>query len=80
MAPCGGVADIAGYLMGCHINDNQDAQNDEEAIVYRGMSQSYYNSRDLSLLSQSLSEYNNNSSAMPWFPTTFRSQSSFWFE
>ncbi|KAE8007973.1 hypothetical protein FH972_004527 [Carpinus fangiana] len=64
MAPRGGVADIAGY-----------AQNDEEAIVYRGMSQSYYNSRDVSLFSQSLSEYNNNSSAMPRFPTTFRSHS-----
>lgn len=75
MAPRGGVADIAGYLMGCHINDNQDAQNEEEAIVYRGMSQSYYNSRDLSIVSQSLSEYNNRSSAMPWFPTTLRSNS-----
>ncbi|XP_062176732.1 uncharacterized protein LOC133881732 [Alnus glutinosa] len=70
MAPRGGVADVSGYLMG-----NQNYQNDEEAIVYRGMSQSYYNSMDFSIVSQSLSEYNNNSSSMPWFPSTLRSHS-----
>ncbi|KAF8389741.1 hypothetical protein HHK36_024260 [Tetracentron sinense] len=74
-----GSSDIAGYLMGCHISDNPDGQN-EEAIIYRGVSQSeftgranvnqiyYYNSMENSRASQSFSEY-----AMP-FPT-FRSQS-----
>ncbi|XVE93381.1 hypothetical protein REPUB_Repub01dG0186900 [Reevesia pubescens] len=76
MPPRGGPADIAGYFMGCHISDNVDGQNEEEAIVCRGISQSYYNSRDFSIVSQSLSEYTSNPSiAMPSFPTTFRSQS-----
>ncbi|XVF01272.1 hypothetical protein REPUB_Repub04eG0073500 [Reevesia pubescens] len=76
MPPRGGPADIAGYFMGCHISDNPDGQNEEEAIVYRGISQSYYNSRDFSIVSQSLSEYTSNPSfAIPAFPTTLRSQS-----
>ncbi|XWS39945.1 hypothetical protein CRYUN_Cryun18bG0097900 [Craigia yunnanensis] len=53
MPPRGGSADIAGYFMGCHISDNPDGQNEEEAIVYRDISQSYYNSRDFSIVSQS---------------------------
>ncbi|KAF2294759.1 hypothetical protein GH714_016386 [Hevea brasiliensis] len=57
-APYAGPADIAGYLVGCHINDNLDGQNEDDAVVYRGISQSYYNSRDFSSVSQSLSEYN----------------------
>ncbi|OMO74091.1 Limkain-b1 [Corchorus capsularis] len=72
MPPRGGQTDIAGYFMGCHIGDNPDGQNEEEAIVYRGISQSYYNSRDFSIVSQSLSEYTSN---LPSFPTTLRSQS-----
>lgn len=76
MPPYAGPADIAGYFMGCHINDNFDGQNEEEAIVYRGISQSYYNSRDFSVVSRSLSEYNCSSSiSMPCFPTSTRSQS-----
>ncbi|KAB1993637.1 hypothetical protein ES319_D13G044500v1 [Gossypium barbadense] len=76
MPPQGGPADIAGYFMGCHISDNPDGQNEEEAIVYRGISRSYYNSRDFSIVSQSLSEYTSNSSiAIPSCPTTLRSQS-----
>lgn len=72
----GGPADISGYLMGCNINDNTDAQNEEEAIVYRGISQSYYKSRDFSIVSRSLSEYTTTSSMnMPCFPSNFRSQS-----
>ncbi|KAK9287128.1 hypothetical protein L1049_015784 [Liquidambar formosana] len=71
----GGPNDIAAYLMGCHVSDNPDGQNDEEAIVYRGLSQSYYNARDFSLVSQSLSEYNCSSINMPYFPSTLRSQS-----
>ncbi|PSS19204.1 PAX-interacting protein [Actinidia chinensis var. chinensis] len=53
--PCVGPAEIAGYLMGCNINDNLDGQTEEEAIVYRGISQSYYNSRDFLMILQSLS-------------------------
>lgn len=68
-----GSIELAGYLMGCHINDNPDGQNEEEAIVYRGMSQGYYNSREFSLVSQSLSEYN--SSNMSCLPSTVRSHS-----
>ncbi|GMI88244.1 hypothetical protein like AT2G15560 [Hibiscus trionum] len=76
MPPQGGPADIAGYFMGCHISDNSDGQNEEEAIVYRGISKSYYNSRDFSIVSQSLSEYTSNSSiAIPSCPTNLRSQS-----
>ncbi|KAI9396504.1 hypothetical protein POPTR_004G140400v4 [Populus trichocarpa] len=71
-----GPADIAGYFMGCRINDNHDGQNEEEAIVYWGRSQSYYNSRDLSIMSQSLSEYNSSSlMTVPCHPTSSRSQS-----
>ncbi|KAK7319881.1 hypothetical protein RJT34_04609 [Clitoria ternatea] len=71
--PRGGPLELAGYLMGCHINDNSDGQNEEEAIVYRGLSQSYYNSREFSGVSQSLSEYN--TSNMHCLPTTMRSHS-----
>ncbi|XP_004505234.1 uncharacterized protein [Cicer arietinum] len=71
--PRGGSVELAGYLMGCQINDSTDGQNEEEAIVYRGMSQSYYNSRELSVVSQSLSEYN--SSHMSCLPSTMRSHS-----
>ncbi|XP_057966297.1 uncharacterized protein LOC131156543 [Malania oleifera] len=71
--PRGGSADVAGYLMGSHIGD-MDGQNEEESIVYRGVLQSFYNSRDFSVMSQSLSEYNN-SFTMPCFPSTLRSQS-----
>lgn len=72
MPPRAGPADISGYLLGCHINEN--VQNEEEAIVYRGVSQSYYSSRDLSIVSQSLSEYNS-SSILPCYPTALRSYS-----
>ncbi|KAL4615435.1 hypothetical protein ACB092_07G124600 [Castanea dentata] len=75
MPPRGAVADIAGCLMGCQINENPDGQNEEEAIVYRGFSQNYYNSRDLSIVSQSLTEYNSHSSTLPFYPTTLRSLS-----
>ncbi|KAL5987315.1 hypothetical protein ACLOJK_038480 [Asimina triloba] len=37
--------DISGYLMGCHLSDTPDVQIDEEAIVYRGISQSDCNAR-----------------------------------
>ena len=28
--PRGGLAEIAGYMMGCHINDNPNGQNEED--------------------------------------------------
>lgn len=68
--PHGRPNDISGYFTGCHINDNQDGKN-EEAVVCRGMSESYYN-----IVSQgSLSEYNSTSIPMPWFPSTSKSHS-----
>ncbi|WVZ24662.1 hypothetical protein V8G54_003206 [Vigna mungo] len=73
--PRGGPIELAGYLMGCHINENSEVLNEEEAIVYRGMSQNYYNSREFSLVSQSLSEYNCGTSNMTCLPTTMRSHS-----
>ncbi|XP_030523352.1 uncharacterized protein LOC115735994 isoform X2 [Rhodamnia argentea] len=74
-APRGGQCDIAGYFMGCHITEYQDCTNEEEAIVYRGISHSYCNSRDYSLISQSLSEYNSTTIGMPCFASTSRSHS-----
>lgn len=71
----GGAADASGYLMGYQINENPDAQNEEEAIIYRGISQSYYNSRDFSVMAQSLSEYNTAAISAPYFSTTLRSHS-----
>ncbi|KAL7002829.1 hypothetical protein U1Q18_003988 [Sarracenia purpurea var. burkii] len=69
-----GPPEISGFLMGCHINENPDGQNEEEAIVYRGISQSYYNPRDFSMVTQSLSDYST-SITMPCFPSTSRSYS-----
>lgn len=74
MGPCG-IPDNAGFLMGFHVSENIDG-NDEEAIVYRGLSQSYYNSRDFTIVSQSLSEYNTCiSTGLPALPTSSRSHS-----
>ncbi|KAJ0973837.1 hypothetical protein J5N97_015802 [Dioscorea zingiberensis] len=39
------VPDLAGYLMSRNIGENHDCQNEEEAIVYRGTSQSEFNTR-----------------------------------
>lgn len=74
MGPRGGPIDNAGFLMGFHVSENIGG-NDEEAIVYRGLSQSYYNSRDFTIVSQSVSEYNN-SAGMPVFTSSLRSNSS----
>lgn len=48
-------ADVASFRMSCQITDNSGFQNEEETIVYRGVSQSYYKSNDFSMVS----EYNN---------------------
>ncbi|PNY01499.1 hypothetical protein L195_g024797 [Trifolium pratense] len=71
--PRGGSVDPSRYLMGCHINDSTGGQNEEEAIVYSGMPQSYSNSREFSVVSQSLSEYN--SPHVSYLPTSLRSYS-----
>lgn len=70
-----GPTEVAGYLMGFHINDNALGQNEEEAIVYKGMSQSYFNTRDFSMVSQSMSEYNSNPLNGSSIPATMRSHS-----
>ncbi|GLU09238.1 hypothetical protein SLE2022_261090 [Rubroshorea leprosula] len=70
----GGPTELDGFLMGCHTNDNLDIQNEEESIVYGDISPSYYNSRDFSIMSQSLSEYTSNPSTTgPTSPATLRS-------
>lgn len=75
MPPFAGKADSAGCFMGCHIGDNLDGHNEEESIVYRGILQSYYNSRDFSIMSRSLAEYNTTSISMPCCPSNMWSQS-----
>ncbi|XP_071726192.1 uncharacterized protein [Rutidosis leptorrhynchoides] len=66
-----GPTEVANFIMGCQRTDNySDFQNEEEAIVYTGVSQSFY-TKDFSMVSQSLSEYNTASC----FPTTSRSYS-----
>lgn len=67
--------DVFGYLMGIQINDITHGLNDEEPIIYRGLSQSYYNSRDFSVVSQSLPEYNSGAFNRSSSPTTLRSDS-----
>ncbi|KAJ8763563.1 hypothetical protein K2173_002446 [Erythroxylum novogranatense] len=76
LPPHGRPLDIAEFLMSRHVNGNLDSQNEEEAIVYRGVMQSFYNSRDFSVVTQSLPEYNGNCSmSFPCFPNSTRSQS-----
>ncbi|KAI3675303.1 hypothetical protein L1987_84892 [Smallanthus sonchifolius] len=48
-----GPADMASLLMSCQITDSSNLQNEEEAIVYRGISQTYY--KDFSTTSRSYS-------------------------
>lgn len=72
--PSVGPTEAAVYLMGCHINDNLDGQN-EEAIVYRGISQNNHNSWGPSFVSQSLAEYNSGTLNVSSFPTALRSHS-----
>nr|GMD00071.1 uncharacterized protein LOC109161973 isoform X1 [Ipomoea batatas]GME12824.1 uncharacterized protein LOC109161973 isoform X1 [Ipomoea batatas] len=73
--PRGGTTDIAGALMAYPVNDNSDFQNEEEAIVYRGISQSYCSTRDYSMISQTLAEYNSTSTSGPCYSAGMRSQS-----
>lgn len=76
LMPCrGGVSDITGILMECcQINDNPDGQHEDEAILYRGLSQSYYNAREFSMISHSLAEYNTTAVSMP-YPAGMRTHS-----
>lgn len=46
----GGLTDIAGCMMGSHVNEINDI-NGEEAIAYHGPPQNHYKSRDFSLFS-----------------------------
>ncbi|KAL0334871.1 UNVERIFIED_CONTAM: hypothetical protein Sradi_4699000 [Sesamum radiatum] len=70
-----GPSEIAGLLMGCQVNDNAEGQNEEESIVYRGVSKGCYNTREYSMVSQSVSEYSSSSVLMLQNPTTSRSHS-----
>ncbi|KAE8692668.1 putative receptor-like protein kinase [Hibiscus syriacus] len=75
MPPRGGPADISGCFMGCNIRQSRRPKRGR-AIVYKGVSQSCYNSRDFTCVLRSLSEYTSNPSvAEPSFPTTLRSHS-----
>lgn len=74
-APWVNPSDAAALFIGCHIGDSGDGPNEEEAIVYRGISQKYYNSMDFSMVTQSFSEYNTSSIFLPSCPTTSRSHS-----
>ncbi|KAL0356840.1 UNVERIFIED_CONTAM: hypothetical protein Scaly_1369700 [Sesamum calycinum] len=57
------------------VNDNAEGQNEEESIVYRGVSKGCYNTREYSMVSQSVSEYSSSSVLMLQNPTTSRSHS-----
>ncbi|XP_072973700.1 uncharacterized protein [Typha angustifolia] len=83
-------SDLAGYLMSCSIGDNLDTQNEEESIVYRGISQCEsstqvninqvyrYNShvsQDISRASHLMSEYTCNNTMPGSYLNSLRSQS-----
>ncbi|XP_020591093.1 uncharacterized protein LOC110031969 isoform X2 [Phalaenopsis equestris] len=65
-------SELSGYLMGNNFDDCHDVQIEEEAIVYKG-SYNSSNTRDLSVVSQTSSEYNINYS----MPAAFLSSSKF---
>ncbi|KAL1557955.1 hypothetical protein AAHA92_08481 [Salvia divinorum] len=71
----GGAGDIAGFLVGCHINNNTDGENEEESIVYRGISKGYCSTRDLSFVTKSPFEHKSNPIAMPSDPMIAQSLS-----
>lgn len=73
--PRGGAGEIAGYLVGCQINNYVDGENEEESIVYRGVSKGYCRPRDFSFVSQSPSEHKSSPIAMPSDPASSRSPS-----
>ncbi|GAA0180615.1 RNA metabolism protein [Lithospermum erythrorhizon] len=61
----GGLTELSGLVRGCQSSDISNNQTDEEAIVYKGLSESFYSSRDFSMISVSLSERNRTSKSMP---------------
>ncbi|XP_051144726.1 uncharacterized protein LOC127260816 [Andrographis paniculata] len=74
--PRSGLSELPRISMGFHINEAVDGQNDEEAIVYKGASESYCNTREsCSSASQSQSMNAHSSASMPLNPTTSRSHS-----
>ncbi|XP_057782929.1 uncharacterized protein LOC131000838 isoform X2 [Salvia miltiorrhiza] len=76
MIPSRGVAgDLAGLLVGCHINNYMDGENEEESIVYRGISKGYCSTRDLSFVSRSASEHKSIPIALPSDPMISQSLS-----
>ncbi|XP_057787378.1 uncharacterized protein LOC131004684 isoform X2 [Salvia miltiorrhiza] len=72
--PCEGPAEVTGPLMGCQVSDGVEGHNEEESIVYRGASRGCYsNTKEVSVVSQSLSEYSTRSIVKLQNPTTTRS-------
>ncbi|KAI3445974.1 hypothetical protein Pfo_002639 [Paulownia fortunei] len=71
--PCAGPAEIAGFLMRYQINDDVEGQNEEESIVYRGISKNCYSTREYLMVSQSLSEHSSSSILMLQNPASSRS-------
>lgn len=73
--PRGGAGEITGLLVGCQINNYMNGENEEESIVYRGISKGYCSTRDFSFVSQSPSEHKSSPIAMPSVPTSSQSPS-----
>ncbi|KAL8554525.1 hypothetical protein ACS0TY_002639 [Phlomoides rotata] len=73
--PCAGPAEVTKFFMGCQLNDGVRAQNEDESILYRGVPKIPYNTREVPIVSQSLSEYGISSILKPQNSTTSRSNS-----
>lgn len=71
--PRSGSGEGAGLLMGYQMNGIRDGQNEEESIVYKGVSRSCYNGKDGLFVSQSQPVNNNGSSSVPQIPANARS-------
>lgn len=72
--PCTGTAEVTRLLMGFQVNGGVEGQNEEESIVYRGISGGCHgNTREASAVSQSMSGYSSSSSLKLQNPTTARS-------
>ncbi|XP_047977215.1 uncharacterized protein LOC125219317 isoform X2 [Salvia hispanica] len=74
--PCVGTAEVTGLLKGCQVNDGVEGHNEEESIVYQGASGGCYsNTKEVPVVSQSLSEYSSSSVVKLQNPMSGRSHS-----
>ncbi|KAL1534612.1 hypothetical protein AAHA92_30774 [Salvia divinorum] len=74
--PCAGPAEVTGLLKGCQVSDGVETHNEEESIVYRGASGGCYsNTKEVPVVSQSLSEYSSSSMVKLQNPMSARSHS-----